>query len=239
MRQIGRTIAIVSTVLVIALYIFDTFETRHYHGNPVYADRLAMTAEAKALNTRAIEKKDEPIKESKIDDKLTKLDDFNYNNENRNKTLDKILTLTREPIALVNTGKLYVSDREGHLMENVALLTKYNLPVISDLNIFVDSKRGKIVSEHVSQGLELLGIIRDFDYALYQRISEIKWHEQLGMIAYLNDSGLPVIIGIGGLYRKVAYLSAVLPEIEGSSLLEQALYLDVRIKNQVILKKRA
>lgn len=239
MSRVGKTIAIFSTVMVVALYIFDAFEKRHYEGNPVLSDRLAMTVQAQELTPSPVEKKGDSTKASKSADNLTKLDDFNYSNDNKNKYLNKILTLTREPIALVNTGKLYVSDREGHLMENVALLTKYNLPVISDQNVFVDSKHGKIVSEHVSQCLELLGIIQDFDYPLYQRISEIKWQEKLGMIAYLNDSGLPVILGTGGLYRKVAYLSAVLPEIEGSNLLDRTLYLDVRIKNQVILKKRA
>lgn len=235
MSRIGKTIATISTVVVIALYVFDAFEERHYDGNPVLPERLVVPANARVL-TEAVEIK--KIKAPRPEDQLTRLDEFN-NNENKNNYLTKLLTFNRAPIALVNTGKLYVSNRQGQLVENVPLLTKYSLPIISDHNIFVDNKSGKIVSEHVSQCLELLGIVHDFDYPLYQRISEIKWHEQLGMVAYLNDSGLPVILGTGGLNRKVAYLSAVLPEIEASKLLDKTLYLDVRIRNQIILKKRA
>ena len=212
MIKIGKKIAIVTSFLVVSLYFFHQIESRHLPQSEQLVSSIIT-----------------PVKAQEIDITKKSITD----------PLKEFLFGETAPLALLsNTKGLYLLDATGNVIKNEPDIDFYDLPVISYKNVSIDTSDVKLDDIQVAQCLRLLKTMRDFDYPLFNRISEIKIDRSLGMIAYLNNSGVPIIFGNGFLKRKVAYLSGVLPQLEDKQLLDLALYIDLRLDKQIIVKKR-
>lgn len=237
MTGISKKIALLTTILVVILYFFNKADERCLSATKSTGKKSATAVTAKDLSTCSIKSSRQRITTWKRD-KLNKISEVEYLVDGKFRSLKQFLGISIKPLALVNAGKLCVINRDGDIIRSEPLLSDYDLPVLTGQQFVVDDKKGKIVGGNVSQCLYFLTTVCDFNFPLYNQISEVKMDDKLGMIAYLKKSCLPVIIGNEYMNRKVAYLSAVLPELESKNLLDLALYLDIRLNGQVILKKR-
>ncbi len=141
-------------------------------------------------------------------------------------------------IAAISGSEVSAVEHDGDVIEKFPPKAIYDLPVITGLSFRTDSAGVRIPEEpeYVRQGAAVLSELRDRDVALYYEISELHYLKDKGISFILKEKRLPVIIGKNDIAKKLNYFSTMWNQLKGKRELENVLALDLRYKDQVIVK---
>jgi cell division protein FtsQ len=151
----------------------------------------------------------------------------------------RIEVTERRPLALVASGELFAVDDRGVLLpiQNTQLLT--DLPLITGLPVS-SADLGKPLRGIGATGLiQTLQILRSRQPNLAARISELRWLEEVGVVATLVGSGTQIVLGDRDFDARLDRLALVLRYLDLRDRLADFRYLDTRFAGQVIGKQRA
>lgn len=144
----------------------------------------------------------------------------------------------REPLAVLNrpaTGPIPV-DPEGNLLTRFPLQMLHDYPIISNLALQND---GSAPSDELSKILNFLEKMREHQFTLYSQISEISYSKKLGIYIYWAEDAIPVFWGDGQFLTKGQHLMAFIRNVwERNSAISHLEYVDLRFKDQVVVKEK-
>ncbi|MBN1560463.1 cell division protein FtsQ/DivIB [candidate division KSB1 bacterium] len=141
-----------------------------------------------------------------------------------------------KPVAYVNIGKLYLISKSGKIIGAADSCRHYDVPIISSDSFLINEAGTHLVDEGTINALQLLAALEK-NYSSHLLLSELKIKEK-NIIAYMNlGRVLPVIFGQGSWDDKIANLTSYREQLGASELTQRALYLDLRVKDKIIVKK--
>ena len=145
---------------------------------------------------------------------------------------------TGKAIAVLADAELLTVDSGGRFLAYVDSAILLDLPVITSNRFTVDMKGKKLAGKEYEQCLQFLRYSAKSPL-LYAQISEVHVSKESGIVCYLATSqGLPVVLGMGDMERKVEYLAVFLDKFFQAPLLQSIKYVDLRFSGQILLKKR-
>ncbi len=144
-------------------------------------------------------------------------------------------------IALISGSEVVAVDVTGTILSQYPMEAAYDLPVITGFDFQTDSTgiRKPNNPELVNQTVDLLNEIKSLDIVLYYEISEIHYGRNHGIIIYLKKSNLPVVLGDNDLKYKLIYFSTIYHHLIEKNKLDNTLAIDIRFKNQVVVKHKS
>ncbi|MDZ7270850.1 MAG: cell division protein FtsQ [candidate division KSB1 bacterium] len=139
------------------------------------------------------------------------------------------------PLAYLNSTRFPVDGR-GRLLSPEAIQRRRDLPIVTCANAEVDPDRNQVATSEVLEALHFLAVSQQTSLPLYCRISQVAIDPKLGIVLYLEDVGVPVLVGKGHVKRKVAYLATVLRHLDTDQGLAHVRFLDLRLEGQVVAR---
>jgi hypothetical protein len=143
------------------------------------------------------------------------------------------------PAAALAGEQLLFVDDEAVLLPHTLSARIFDIPILTG-----ELPRGELVpgrpssSPRLLDALALLSLSRQFDDALYRRISEVHIGEDGELTVYTAEAGVPVLFGHGETPEKLAKFDAfwhACVEHRGASALD---YIDLRFEDQVVVRWR-
>ncbi|MDZ7264893.1 MAG: FtsQ-type POTRA domain-containing protein [candidate division KSB1 bacterium] len=153
----------------------------------------------------------------------------------------KIKVHERTLLAALAGSELAAVDYDGTIVQNYPAAAIYDLPVITGFHL-VDQIHGvkkPAQPELLEDAFRILRQLKESDIVLYHEISELHFSPDVGMILYFKKSNLPVVLGRDDLLLKIAYFSTIYHHLTTTGNLNNALAIDIRFKNQVIVKHKS
>lgn len=153
----------------------------------------------------------------------------------------KIKVTERNLIAALAGSEVSAVDFSGNIITNYPAESVYDLPVITGFHFKTEVKgvRKPIQPELLQEAFTILYHLKSLDIILYHDISELHYSPSSGIILYFKKTNLPVILGKDDFNRKIAYLSTVYHYLVEKNSLDKALAIDVRFKDQVVVKHKS
>jgi cell division protein FtsQ len=149
----------------------------------------------------------------------------------------RISILEREPIASVNGGQMWYVDAAGVILPFRQSGLKLDLPIISGVVGLQNARAGDVVTNReISQAVELLARARSIDSSLYHFISEVNMNHGGDITLFSVDAGAPIILGRGGVARKLYLLQAFWSNVVRTRGVEQLQSIDLRYDDQVVVR---
>ena len=141
-----------------------------------------------------------------------------------------------KPVAYVNIDKLYLISKSGVIIGPADSCEHMDLPIFNSSSFLVDEERGMLVDVGTQNALRFLAQIQK-EYTLRSLLSDIKIIDG-ELIAYMNlGRVVPVKFGQGDWDEKINKMVSYQKQLGASELTRQALYLDLRIKDRIVVKK--
>ena len=152
----------------------------------------------------------------------------------------KIKIKEHDLIAVAAGSEISAIDISGDVISKFPTKAVYDLPIITGLHFYYDSTGARFAEkqELVDYTSEVLKQLKAIDLLLYYEISELNYHSKRGIVIYLKDSNLPVLLGKESIDQKLIYFSTIYHHLINQSCLDQALAIDIRFKDQVIVKQK-
>lgn len=147
----------------------------------------------------------------------------------------------RKLIAAISGSEISAVDEHGIVISQYPASAVYDLPVITGFSFKNDStgQRKLDQPELISDMFYIVKKLKSVNLSLYHEISEIHYRSGYGVVIYFKNINLPVIFGNDDFQRKVIYFSTIYQHLMERKLLDQALAIDVRFKNQVVIKHKS
>ena len=145
------------------------------------------------------------------------------------------------PLAYVSAPEFFVITADGSALPLPNGRHQLELPTVSgipDVNSALDA--GKIGGHaQLEQALEILGFLKTAFPALYQELSEIVFSSTGEITLYLAETSTAVRLGDSDLEQRIATLDAFLTTVMGQHSVVDYSYIDLRYKQQIIVRERA
>ncbi len=151
-------------------------------------------------------------------------------------TID-ITIYEREPIALISSEELIILDSEG-----VCLPVEYcdlSLPILSNFksNPELYPKGSTTASTNVLSSINLMKFTKDHYSIIYDNISEFVFNEDSEYEIILKNGRTRIFLGSQNLKMKIKYLESFQETLKEEKNITDFRYIDLRFKNQVIVKE--
>lgn len=141
-----------------------------------------------------------------------------------------------EPIAVMYfEDQVLGIDTDGALLTQMAQQFFYDLPIITGIQIQNLPEKGIVFSEGFDLVFNFLTECKKHPLYLYNEISEVNFNPQSGIIFYLMDRALPVVLGKQQISGKLDNFKIAFPRLVQDDALGQAKYIDLRMDSQVIV----
>ncbi len=141
-----------------------------------------------------------------------------------------------KPVAYINMDGLYLISKTGRILCSADSSGYIDLPIISSDSFVLDEAGERLIDDGTGDALILLAEIQK-NYALKPILSEIKVKGE-NIIAYMNlGHVMPVVFGRGDWDQKINNFISYQKQLGASELTRQAVYLDLRVENRIIVKK--
>jgi hypothetical protein len=141
-----------------------------------------------------------------------------------------------KPVAYVNMDGLYLISKTGRILCSADSCDYIDLPIISSDSFELDDEGVRLIDSGTKDALILLAHIQK-NYALKPILSEIKVKGE-NLIAYMNlGDVMPVMFGRGAWDEKINNFISYQKQLGATELTRQAVYLDLRVENRIIVKK--
>ena len=146
----------------------------------------------------------------------------------------------REPIAILNGEPMVMLDSDGVVLPDIGNLIDFSVPILSNYNpapeLYPIGDRA--LSVKVKESISWLNLLRSHYHELYNNLSEMTMENGNEIILILADYPTRVELGDSNSWSKIEILKKFQQNIEGEKQLSDFTYLDMRYKNQVIVKER-
>jgi len=152
----------------------------------------------------------------------------------------KIKVKERDLIAAISGSEISAVDIEGNILTQFPMESVYDLPVITGFHFQTESSGNRIPEnpELVQQAVALLNEIKSRDLVLYHELSDLHYSQSSGFIFYLKDKNIPIVFGFDDYSKKIQYLLIIYHHLLNKDELAQAKVIDLRFKDQVVVKNR-
>ena len=152
----------------------------------------------------------------------------------------KIKVKERNLVAVISGSEISAVDVAGNILTQFPAESVYDLPAITGFHFQSDSSTFKKPAQPqlVAQAVEMLNEIKAMDILLYNEISELNYSPNHGFVIYLKMKNIPVILGREEYSRKIQYFSTIYHHLLSKERLARAKVIDIRFKNQVVVKSR-
>lgn len=147
----------------------------------------------------------------------------------------------RNLIAVISGSEMSAVDENGLVISQFPASAVYDLPIITGFNFKSDSpgERNSGQSEIITEMFYMVKMLKACNLPLYHEISEIHYQDNYGVVLYFKNLNLPVIFGNDDFHRKVIYFSTIYHHLLKQKQIHEALAIDVRFKNQVVIKHKS
>ena len=146
----------------------------------------------------------------------------------------------RKPIAILNGEPMVMLDSDGVVLPDIGNLIDFSIPILTNYNpapeLYPIGNRA--LSVKVMESISWLKILRRNYQELYYNLSEMTMENGGEIVLILADYPTRVALGNSHSWSKIEILKKFQQKIKGENLLSDFTYLDMRYKNQVIVKER-
>lgn len=151
----------------------------------------------------------------------------------------KIQVKEREPIALINHGKISCVDADGFIMDLPSKSLGSALPILSGFSAEDDIQvNAKTTNAKINNMLMVLNEIRQSDAFFFPQISELVSNGENEYILYTADSATRIYLGEEDFIEKVHLLEAFWATLQDRREWDDFEYIDLRYHKQVIVQER-
>jgi cell division septal protein FtsQ len=152
----------------------------------------------------------------------------------------KIKVRERDLIAAISGSEISAVGVDGNILTQFPMESVYDLPVITGFHFQSDSSgvRSPDNPELVQQAVAMLNEIKSRDLVLYHELSDLNYSRDHGFIFYLKERNIPVVFGFDDYLNKIQYFLTIYHHLLDQNELEQAKVIDVRFKDQVVVKNQ-
>lgn len=150
----------------------------------------------------------------------------------------KIQVKEREPIALINHGKISCVDASGFIMALPSKELGTALPILSGFSPEDELKLNAVADNaKVKNMITVLTEIRESDVVFFPQISELVNSGENEYILYTADSATRIYLGEDDFVAKVRLLEAFWSTLQGRQAWNDFEYIDLRYQKQVIVQE--
>lgn len=152
----------------------------------------------------------------------------------------KIKVKERDLLAVISGSEISAVDFTGNILDQFPIESVYDLPAITGFHFQTDSSgmRSPENPELVQHAVAILNNIKSQDLVLYHELSDLHYSRNHGFILYLKKNNVPVIFGLDNYLQKIQYFLTIYHHLEEKNELVATKLIDVRFKDQVIVKNR-
>lgn len=152
----------------------------------------------------------------------------------------KIKVKERDLIAAISGSEISAVDLEGNILIQFPMQSVYDLPVITGFHFQTDSTgmRSPVHPELVQQAVDMLNEIKSRDLVLYHELSDLHYSREHGFIFYLKKKNATVVFGFDDYSKKLQNFLTIYHHLLNNNELAAAKVIDVRFKDQVVVKNR-
>lgn len=152
----------------------------------------------------------------------------------------KIRVKERTLLAVISGSAISAVDVNGTILNQFPAKAVYDLPAITGFRFISDSTgaHGPDQPALVQQAVALLNLLRSHDLVIYHELSELHYSPSNGFVMYLRYNNTPVILGTDNFNEKLHYLSTIYYHLMEKNELATAKVIDIRFKDQVVVRNR-
>ncbi|MFZ5516005.1 MAG: cell division protein FtsQ/DivIB [Candidatus Zhuqueibacterota bacterium] len=150
----------------------------------------------------------------------------------------KIKIKEKRLVASISGSLLAAVQPDGTVIEDYSPRALYDLPVITGLSFHESPAGGRIPKQphYIKQAAAILNELRARDFVLSHEISELHFQQDRGIVLFLKGKRAMIILGKSMFAQKLFNLSKVYLQLKKQGDLNKVLALDLRYKDQVIVK---
>lgn len=147
------------------------------------------------------------------------------------------LSSPERAVAFVKCDKMYIIDKNGHILALADSVAHVDLTVIFGEKLTVSESGLEIHGEELQTALKFITAISKYDIFAAQ-LSQIYIDNKYGLVAYMDwDNVIPVIIGKKNIADKIEKMESFYHNLRATSHLSQAKYVDLRLDDRAVIKK--
>ena len=145
-----------------------------------------------------------------------------------------------QPLAYVAAPEYYLISMEGLALPLPHGKFEVALPTVSGIDNVLECLDKGTIRGHLQlgQAWEMLANIKSRYPDIYNDLSEMVFDGADGITLYLSKSSTAVRLGTDQLTERIALLDAFLKTVRGVQPLEKYAYIDLRYKQQIVVKER-
>lgn len=159
-----------------------------------------------------------------------------YNISINKKPPDKLVVYAEErlPYVIVNSGNMYLVDKEGYVIEKITFVKDYlDIPFVTGINQNLNIG-DQIDDQNFRNVLNFLMCLEDKNTKIFKTISEMNISEK-GEITAFFRGGTKLQLGVGNATDKLATFELFLKKV---STLDNVKYIDLRFNNQIVYQPK-
>lgn len=142
-----------------------------------------------------------------------------------------------QPIALLNSDGLHPIDDLGKILPMPNRFKVLDLPVLSGAVVTTKTNVTRLNRNGLA-GIEYLTALRKYDNALYYDISEARLDSRGGLVLYLMEESVPVLMGKEQWLEKSERLAVVMQHLKTQTGGLKVAEFDLRFAGQVIARNK-
>lgn len=220
---IGRYAAIVSSILLMAvlinLWVLNSASFEH--------ESISFLEPAMAVTPTLVPDVERAISVSESDSPSIA------------QVLGRIAPQQTKLLAYIYYDGLNQVSADGRVYTQADSLDHQNLPILSAPQWQIDETGSVLQTPGAQQALNFLQIAKG-DPAIFRLISQVRVDESSELVVYMNwGRVVPVKMGRGNWTEKLDHLNAYFQQLGSSELTMNAKYLDLRIKDRIVVKKQS
>ncbi len=152
----------------------------------------------------------------------------------------KIKVRERNLLAVISGSEISAVDVSGKIFSRFPIGSIYDLPAITGFHFHTDSsgKRSPDHPELVQQAINILTEVKSHDLVIYHELSDLHYSQHHGFIFYLKKNNIPVIFGLDNYSQKLQYFLRIYHHLADKNELKETRLIDLRFKDQVVVKNR-
>ena len=151
----------------------------------------------------------------------------------------KIEIVEREPIAILNTDPIIMIDQDGYVLPFLNNMKNFDLPILTNFNFDKNKENfgAKISSTKINEAIGWLYNIQENYKYLYGNLSELKITSSDEIELILSDYPTRILLGQSEIETRIKILKEFQKTLKPEKISNYS-YLDMRYKNQIIVKEK-
>lgn len=142
-----------------------------------------------------------------------------------------------QPIVLFNNNGLHPIDELGSILPTPHHFKILDLPVLSGSVLMTKTKAARL-NHHGLASIEYFAALRKYNSALYHDISEARLDSRGGLVLYLMEEAVPVLMGKEQWLEKSERLLVVMQHLKTQTGKLKVAEFDLRFAGQVIARNK-